>query len=268
MSDDAIGDPRQDPCKPSARKSQKGLWEFVNLKNKTEAFYEPDSLGYEDGEAVGVRLPFAEPQPKGAPQDFMAGGPLAERDVVVPGDRRDERLYRIPDCESVVGGIRYVLVYWDDRSLGGARIPPVNRELCPDDASLWYELNLKAPPPPLIPVPIRDPSKDPTSRLNRDWLPPSAPPAEPAGPPLILGEPGDEPVVRGKKKPRLTAAQFDVLKALLDAKDKGLTKDELVNNSGHTDAVNVLKRLWKKDDDWKSIIQMAEVPGGRYRIAR
>jgi hypothetical protein len=156
---------------PNPRKSQRGWWEFVNLENKPEAFYEPDNLGYWDGTAVRVRLPHLEPQPEGAPLDYLAGGPLTERDVIIPVDRRDERLYRIPGNKRDESGLRHVLVYWDDRSPGGTQVPPVNRELSPEDAALWFQLNLMVPLPPLEAVPIRDPSQDPTSRLNRDWQP-------------------------------------------------------------------------------------------------
>ena len=87
-----------------------------------------------------------------------------------------------------------------------------------------------------------------------------------AGPLVILGERGDQPRVNGRIKPRLTYAQYNVVKVLLDAGDGGLSKGALEEKSGHTDAVNILKRLCN-DLDWKCLIQLGERPGGRYRIS-
>jgi len=53
----------------------------------------------------------------------------------------------------------------------------------------------------------------------------------------------------------------------MEAGKNGLSKDELVGKSGHGDAVNILKRLADRDADWKSVIQLGEIPGGRYRIS-
>jgi hypothetical protein len=83
---------------------------------------------------------------------------------------------------------------------------------------------------------------------------------------VILGKPGDEPMVNGTRKRKLTKAQYDVVNALLDVGDGGLSKDSLAAESGHGDAHRVLKRLADSDPDWKSVIQMAERSGGRYRI--
>jgi hypothetical protein len=88
-----------------------------------------------------------------------------------------------------------------------------------------------------------------------------------AGPLVILGEPGDKPIVNGKAKKRLLLTQFHVIKALTEAGKNGLSKDELIDKSGHGDAVNILKRLADRDADWKSVIQLGEIPGGRYRIS-
>lgn len=75
----------------------------------------------------------------------------------------------------------------------------------------------------------------------------------------------EDPIVLGKPKKRLTKAQYNVIQALLSARDRGLTKDQLVEKSGHTDAVNVLKRL-AKDLDWKKVIHLPGITGGGYRI--
>ncbi len=91
------------------------------------------------------------------------------------------------------------------------------------------------------------------------------PPPSPAAPAVVLGGPNDEPTVRGKKKSKLPAAQFNVVKAMLAAK-RPLTKDELDAKSGHTDARKILKTLADSDPDWRAVIHFAGKPGGRYRI--
>jgi hypothetical protein len=88
----------------------------------------------------------------------------------------------------------------------------------------------------------------------------------PPDPLVILGESDEEPIVCGVLKKRLTIAQYDVVKALLAAGNGGLSKDSLAKKSGHGDAHRVLKRLNDSDSDWKSVIQLAGRPGGRYRI--
>ncbi len=65
--------------------------------------------------------------------------------------------------------------------------------------------------------------------------------------PIVLGKSGDEPIVRGKAKSRLTVPRYNVIKALFCAGDNGLTGDDLVTKSGHGGAVNVLKSLAKSD---------------------
>ena len=61
-------------------------------------------------------------------------------------------------------------------------------------------------------------------------------------------------------------ARFNIIKALIDANEKGLTGDELVTKSGHGGAVNTLKNLAKSDADWEAVISLPGQPGGRYRI--
>ena len=122
------------------RKSSEDYWEFVNLAGEIDVF-DVAKAGYP---WFGRRIE----------------GP----DGVVCCDREDELLYRTSDG-------RYVLVYWDDSSLGGPPKPWPERELSPEDASLWLMLNQHEVPAPLKPVPIRDPSEDPSSRLNLEWTP-------------------------------------------------------------------------------------------------
>ena len=79
--------------------------------------------------------------------------------------------------------------------------------------------------------------------------------------------PGEQPVVRGKKKAALTKARYDVVKALLDAGEAGLHKDALAVKSKHSEPQ---KRLYElvKDRDWKSVIQLPgrNGQGKGYRI--
>jgi hypothetical protein len=86
-------------------------------------------------------------------------------------------------------------------------------------------------------------------------------------PPIVLGRFGDQPMVHGKLKPRLTWAQHRVVQALLAAGNEGLTKDQLDSHSGHSDARKILKRLHDSDSDWAGVIHMPGIPGCRYRIA-
>lgn len=95
----------------------------------------------------------------------------------------------------------------------------------------------------------------------------SGPVREPeSGPPVLLSGPGQCPIIRGVKKRPLTLAQDDVVKALLEADERGLSKDELDRKSKHGDARRVLKRLAESDPDWKAIISFPGTPGRRYRI--
>lgn len=73
---------------------------------------------------------------------------------------------------------------------------------------------------------------------------------------VILGRFGDEPIVLGKRKPRLTRAKFDVVRALLEAGEFGLTKDQLDERSHHTEARKPLKRLHDSDPDWAEVIHL------------
>ena len=134
------------------RKSSEDYWEFVNLAGEIDVF-DVAKAGYP---WFGRRIE----------------GP----DGVVCCDREDELLYPTSDG-------RHVLVYWDDSSLGGPPKPWPDRELSPEDASLWFMLGQHEIPAPLKPVPLRDPAQDPSSRLNREWTP-----SDPASPP----SPGEE----------------------------------------------------------------------------
>jgi hypothetical protein len=85
-------------------------------------------------------------------------------------------------------------------------------------------------------------------------------------PRVVLRGREEGPIVLGKPKRKLTTPQYNVVQALLDAGDGGLTKDELVSKSGHEDARGILTRLAEKDADWKEVIHFAGQTGGGYRI--
>lgn len=84
-------------------------------------------------------------------------------------------------------------------------------------------------------------------------------------PPIVLNGPLNPPVIYGKPKP-VTAAEYNVLKALLDAGSAGLAKDLLASNSGHEGAVNILKRLAKKGDGWDRLIALPKTKNRGYRL--
>ena len=64
----------------------------------------------------------------------------------------------------------------------------------------------------------------------------------------------------------LTGAQYDVVKALLDAGERGLSKRKLENESGHSDACNILKRLFNADERWSRVGRLAGGAWKGYRI--
>lgn len=74
------------------------------------------------------------------------------------------------------------------------------------------------------------------------------------------------PKIRGKEASSpLRTSQYNVLKTLDEAGTNGLTKDELVSRSGHTDALGILKRVARRPE-WRDVIQLAGKTGGRYRL--
>jgi hypothetical protein len=83
---------------------------------------------------------------------------------------------------------------------------------------------------------------------------------------VVLHGPGERPIVGGAEKRPLTLPQYDVVKALLEAGERGLSKDELDRKSKHGDARKILKRLADSDADWKAVISFPGKRGGGYRI--
>jgi hypothetical protein len=64
----------------------------------------------------------------------------------------------------------------------------------------------------------------------------------------------------------LMPAQLHVIQALIEVFPATLTKDQLILRSGHSDAVNVLKRLVTSDSDWADVIKLAGKPRGGYAL--
>jgi hypothetical protein len=85
-------------------------------------------------------------------------------------------------------------------------------------------------------------------------------------PRVVLPGPGECPTVCGKEKTPLTLPQYDVVKALLEAGERGLSKDELDRKSKRGDARKILKRLAESDADWEAVIHFPGAPGRGYRI--
>jgi hypothetical protein len=89
-------------------------------------------------------------------------------------------------------------------------------------------------------------------------------PGSPVAPtPAVILSGRNSPAIVHEKKKTLTAPQYDVIEALLAAKPLGLTKDGI--ERVRTDARSILKRLMH-DPDWRKVIHMALIVGGRYRI--
>jgi hypothetical protein len=88
-----------------------------------------------------------------------------------------------------------------------------------------------------------------------------------ARPSVSLCRINKQATVLNKPKPKLSDRECDVVQALLNAGERGLSKDDLDKKSGHSDARKVLKALRESDSDWATVIQMPGKPGqGGYRI--
>lgn len=75
------------------------------------------------------------------------------------------------------------------------------------------------------------------------------------------------PIVRGKEKPPLTERAYNIVEALVRANRAGLTKDQLDQRSGHSEARKVLRQLRASDPDWEEVICMPGKAGqGGYRL--
>ena len=111
---------------------------------------------------------------------------------------------------------------------------------------------------------VLSPPVSPPVTLASRPVPRDSPPAEDGAIPVQLFGVRLRPFVLGRFKDKLTPAQFRVVEALINAGGSGLSKAGLMAVSG--DAINVLKRLAKSDDDWGAVIHLPGRPGLGYRI--
>jgi hypothetical protein len=112
---------------------------------------------------------------------------------------------------------------------------------------------------------------EPQGRQEEKLAPPEddkiVPVATSASGAVVLVGRDKRPTVNGREQNILTVAQYDVVKALLGASDKGLTKDTLEQQSRHGDARKILKRLANdSSSDWASVIPFPGRSGKGYRI--
>jgi integrase len=85
---------------------------------------------------------------------------------------------------------------------------------------------------------------------------------------VVLRGPGEDPIVWGRRRDRLTDREYLLVSALLQGPEKGLTSGELKEVlGGKKGAVTTLSRLKKKHADWDRAILFPGNPYGRYRIA-
>jgi hypothetical protein len=84
--------------------------------------------------------------------------------------------------------------------------------------------------------------------------------------PVCLGGPGGRVVIVKGDELSLTTAGYDVIRVLVEAYPKTLTKDKLTEQSGRSDAVNTLKRLAKKPDALGRVIKLAGKKGSGYGL--
>lgn len=83
---------------------------------------------------------------------------------------------------------------------------------------------------------------------------------------VVLRGPTEGPILLGDEVERLTQAQYDIVKVLVDAGERGRSLDELKRFSGHDTAEKTLKRLAKKSSEWGQVILLPGKPHHRYRL--
>jgi integrase len=85
--------------------------------------------------------------------------------------------------------------------------------------------------------------------------------------PVLLGGPRTPPLALGKEMSILTAAEFAIVRALLDVFPNGLSWPELDRRSGYDFSRTTVKRLKAKDPLWDQVIKLPrETPHGDCRI--
>jgi len=82
--------------------------------------------------------------------------------------------------------------------------------------------------------------------------------------PVVVGKYGEPVIVKGNPKELPTLQAYKLVKALVEAGDKGMSKGQLEPIS--TDYWRILKGLKDSDPDWNAVIHFPGKPHGRYRI--
>jgi hypothetical protein len=82
--------------------------------------------------------------------------------------------------------------------------------------------------------------------------------------PVVLCKYGEPVIVKEKPKELPSLPAYKLVKALLEAGDRGLSKGQLEPIS--TDYWRILKELKGSDPDWNAVIHFPGKPHGRYRI--
>lgn len=105
-----------------------------------------------------------------------------------------------------------------------------------------------------------------TKRLDDDGFIPPERPKGGSRPGVTIGRQVEHPIIRGHKKKCLGNSAFDVVLSLCTAGEKGLSKRNLIEKSGHKNAITFLRRL-REDPDWKWALIFPDDDGKpNYRI--
>lgn len=83
---------------------------------------------------------------------------------------------------------------------------------------------------------------------------------------VVLRGPRERPLVRGTEVPQVTQTRYDILEALIEAGENGLSGRELKNRSRHSSAVNTLKSLARSSNAWGGAVVLPKKPGLGYRL--
>ncbi len=82
---------------------------------------------------------------------------------------------------------------------------------------------------------------------------------------VCLHADGEKPTIDGEQVGVLTTPQYNVIMALMQAGERGLSKDQL-QQSGHSSARDIMRRLRCKDKAWQSVLSFPGIAGKGYRI--
>jgi hypothetical protein len=80
----------------------------------------------------------------------------------------------------------------------------------------------------------------------------------------VLGTENDPPLLGGNPVRVLTPAEYAIVRALVTAGERGLTRAELIDRGGSDRADIILHKLMKKEPAWRSYIERPQ--RGVFRI--